>query len=78
MTLESVAREIAKAITTWEKYNWKYTDLWDSFQDNFEGYMEDDFRLVNKNGRSTKAPQFSQKTRRLDQEVKDDNSQISI
>ena len=30
-------------------YNWKDTDLWESFQDDFKEYTEDDFRLVNNN-----------------------------
>ena len=49
MTRESVAKDIANAITTWETYDWKDTDLWESFQDDFKGYTEDDFRLVNNN-----------------------------
>ena len=48
-TRESVAEEIAEAVTTWEKYDWKDSDLWESFQDDFEGYTEEDFRLVNSN-----------------------------
>lgn len=49
MTRESVTEDIANAITTWETYNWKDTLLWESFQDDFKGYKEDDFRLVNNN-----------------------------
>lgn len=49
MTRESVAEDIANAIMIWEKYDWKDTDLWESFQDDFEGYTEDDFRLININ-----------------------------
>ena len=37
-TRESVAEEIAEAVKTWEKYDWKHSDLWESFQDDFEGY----------------------------------------
>ena len=48
-TRESVAEDIANAITTWETYDWKDDDLWESFQDDFKGYTEDDFRLVNNN-----------------------------
>ena len=32
-----------------ESKGWKDTDLWESFQDDFKGYTEDDFRLVNNN-----------------------------
>ena len=49
MTRESVAEDIANAITTWETYDWKDTDLWESFQDDFEGYTEEDFKLVSNN-----------------------------
>lgn len=31
----------------WAKYNWKNTDFWESFQDNFKGFTEEDFKLVN-------------------------------
>ena len=48
-TRESVAEDIANAITIWKTYDWKDTDLWESFQDDFKGYTEDDFRLVNNN-----------------------------
>ena len=48
-TRESVAEEIAEAVKTWEKYDWKDSDLWESFQDDFEGYTEEDFKLVNNN-----------------------------
>ena len=44
-----MAEEIGEAVKTWEKYNWKNSDLWESFQDNFEGYTEEDFKLVNNN-----------------------------
>ena len=49
MTRESVAEDITNAITTWETYDWKDDDLWESFQDDFRGYTEDDFRLVHNN-----------------------------
>ena len=49
MTRESVAEDIVNAITTWETYDFKNTDLWESFQDDFKGYTEDDFRLVHNN-----------------------------
>ncbi len=48
-TQESMVEEIAEAVTTWEKYDWKDSDLWESFQDDFKGYTKEDFRLVNNN-----------------------------
>lgn len=48
-TRESVVKNIANVITTWRTYNQKDNDLWKSFQDDFRGYIEDDFRLVNLN-----------------------------
>ncbi len=44
-----MVKKIAEAVTTWEKYNWKDSDLWESFQDDFKGYKEEDFRLINNN-----------------------------
>ena len=73
MTRESVAEDIANAITTWETYDWKDSDLWESFQDDFEGYTEANFKLVNNN-----VIQLPQETRRLDREVEADHSQISV
>ena len=35
-----MAAEIAEAVTTWEKYDWKDGDLWESFQGGFGGYTE--------------------------------------
>lgn len=49
MSREFVAKKIANAITTWEKYNWKDDDLWESFQNDFKRYTENPFRLVNNN-----------------------------
>ena len=44
MARESVAEDIANAITTWETYDWKDDDLWESFQDDFKKC-----KLVNNN-----------------------------
>ncbi len=44
-----MVEEIAEAVTTWKKYDWKDSDLWESFQDDFKEYKEEDFRLVNNN-----------------------------
>ncbi len=44
-----MVEEIAEAVRTWEKYDWKDSDLWESFQDDFKGYKEEDFRLINNN-----------------------------
>ena len=49
-TWKSVVKEIAEAVTKWKKYNWKDCDLWESFQDNFKRYKEENFRLINYNG----------------------------
>ena len=49
MTQESITEDITIAITTWETYDWKDDDLWESFQDDFKGYTKDDFRLVYNN-----------------------------
>ena len=48
-TRKSIIEDIANAITTREIYDWKDTLLWESFQDDFTGYIEDDFRLINNN-----------------------------
>ena len=49
ITQESIAENIANMITTWETYDWKDDDLWESFQDDFKRYTKDDLRLVNNN-----------------------------
>lgn len=49
MTPKSVTKDIANAITIWEKYNQKDDDLWESFYDDFKEYTKDNFGLVNNN-----------------------------
>ena len=48
-TQEFVAEDIVNIITIWKTYDWKDTDLWESFQNDFKGYTEYNFRLVNNN-----------------------------
>ena len=43
-TQESITKNIANTITIWKTYNWKDTDLWKLFQDDFKGYTEYDFK----------------------------------
>lgn len=35
-TWEYVVKDIANAITIWETYDWKDTDLWELFQDDLD------------------------------------------
>ena len=39
-----VDKIIDEALKAWEKYGFKDMDLWEIFQEDFEGFTEEDFR----------------------------------
>ena len=42
--LRNVDKIIDEALKVWEKFGFKDMDLWETFQYDFEGFTEEDFR----------------------------------
>ena len=43
--LRNVDKTIEEALKAWEKYGFEDMSLWETFQEDFEGFTEEDFRL---------------------------------
>ena len=44
---QDVTKIIDKVLKVWEKYSFKDIDLWETFQEDFEDFTEEDFRSAN-------------------------------
>ena len=44
-----VDKIINEALKAWEEYGFKDMDLWEKFQEDFEGFTEEDFRSASNN-----------------------------
>ena len=42
----NVNKIIEEALKVWKKFSFKDMDFWEIFQEDFKGFMEEDFRLA--------------------------------